>query len=101
LSQENQLWPFRGDNDTTVIEPNTFRVLSNPEMQLAAVKRNLGLAKLPEYLVQGDNQSHLVKPVNLTSAPVAQQLSILYQSRRFPKKTRVFLDFFQSNIGCF
>jgi DNA-binding transcriptional LysR family regulator len=101
LSQENQLWLFRGRSNTTAIEPKAFMVLSSPEMRLAAVKRNLGLAKLPEYLVQGDNQSQLVKPVQLTCAPVAQQLSILYQSRSIPKKTRVFLDFFQSNIGCF
>ena len=30
LSQENQLWLFRGDNNTTVIEPNAFMVLSSP-----------------------------------------------------------------------
>ena len=101
LSQENQLWLFRGSSNTTAIEPKAFMVLSSPEMRLAAVKRNLGLAKLPEYLVQGDSQSQLVKPVKLTCAPVAQQLSIPYQSRSIPKKTRVFLDFFQSNIGCF
>lgn len=101
LSQENQLWLFRGNSHTTAIEPNTFMVLSSPEMRLAAVKRNLGLAKLPEYLIQSDSQSHLVKAVKLTCAPVAQQLSVLYQSRSLPKKTRVFLDFFQSNLGCF
>jgi DNA-binding transcriptional LysR family regulator len=101
LSQESQLWLFRGNSNITAIEPKGFMVLSSPEMRLAAVKRNLGLAKLPEYLVQGDNQSQLVKPVQLMCAPVAQKLSILYQSRSIPKKTRVFLDFFQSNIGCF
>jgi DNA-binding transcriptional LysR family regulator len=100
LSQENQLWLFRGDSETTVIEPETFMVLSSPEMRLAAVKRNLGIAKLPEYLVNGDNENQLVTPLNLTFAPVALQLSILYQSRSIAKRTRVFLDFFQSNIGC-
>jgi len=100
LSQENQLWLFRSERNITVIEPKTFMVLSSPEMRLAAVKRNLGLAKLPEYLVSSDSEKHLVKPVKLSCAPVAQQLSILYQSRSIAKKTRVFLDFFQSNIGC-
>jgi len=100
LSQENQLWLFRNERNITVVEPKTFMVLSSPEMRLAAVKRNLGLAKLPEYLVSSDSDKHLVKPVKLSCAPVAQQLSILYQSRSIAKKTRVFLDFFQSNIGC-
>jgi DNA-binding transcriptional LysR family regulator len=101
LSQEDQLWLFRGNRNTTAIKPKAFMVLASPEMRLAAVKRNLGMAKLPEYLVQGDSESELVKSVKLTNAPVAQQLSVLYQSRSIAKKTRVFLDFFQSNIGCF
>ncbi len=100
LSQENQSWFFRVNSDTTVVEPKTFMVLSSPEMRLAAVKRNLGLAKLPQYLVNGDSEGELVKQVNVTCAPIAQQLTILYQSRSIAKKTRVFLDFFQSNIGC-
>jgi DNA-binding transcriptional LysR family regulator len=101
LSQENQQWLFRGNRNTTVIAPKPFMVLSSPEMRFEAVKRNLGLAKLPEYLVNTDNEKSLVKQVSLTNSPVAQQLSILYQSRSIPKKTRVFLDFFQSNLGCF
>lgn len=100
LSQENQLWFFRGSKNTMAIAPKTFMMLSSPEMRLAAVKRNLGLAKLPEYLVNGDRENHLVKRLLLENPPVAQQLSVLYQSRSIAKKTRVFLDFFQSNIGC-
>lgn len=100
LSQENQLWLFRDTSKVIAIEPKTYMVLSSPEMRLAAVKRNLGLAKLPEYLVNSDNEQHLIEKVRLTHAPIAQQLSVLYQSRSITKKTRVFLDFFQSNIGC-
>jgi len=100
LSQENQQWLFRGNKNTEVIEPNSFMVLSSPEMRLAAVKRNLGIAKLPEYLINADREIALIKRVSLVNAPVAQQLSVLYQSRSIAKKTRVFLDFFQSNIGC-
>jgi len=100
LSQENQQWLFRESNNTMVIEPKTFMVLSSPEMRLAAVKRDLGIAKLPEYLINSDKGSDLIKRVMLGKSPVAQQLSVLYQSRTVAKKTRAFLDFFQSNIGC-
>jgi len=100
LSQENQQWHFRTSKNTMVIEPKTFMVLSSPEMRLAAVKRNLGIAKLPEYLINSDKNNDLIKRVVLGNSPVAQQLSVLYQSRSIAKKTRVFLDFFQSNIGC-
>ena len=100
LSQENQQWLFRDSNNTLVIKPKTFMVLSSPEMRLAAVKRNLGIAKLPEYLINSDKDNDLIKRVMLENSPVAQQLSVLYQSRSIAKKTRVFLDFFQSNIGC-
>lgn len=100
LSQENQQWHFRTSNNTMVIEPKTFMVLSSPEMRLAAVKRDLGIAKLPEYLINSDKNNDLIKRVVLGNSPVAQQLSVLYQSRSIAKKTRVFLDFFQSNIGC-
>ncbi len=100
LSQENQQWLFRESNNTMVIEPKTFMVLSSPEMRLAAVKRDLGIAKLPEYLINSDKGKDLIKRVMLCRSPVAQQLSVLYQSRTVAKKTRLFLDFFQSNIGC-
>jgi len=100
LSQENQQWFFRGDDNTMVIKPKTYMVLSSPEMRLAAVKRDLGIAKLPDYLINNDKGHDLIKRVSLGNSPVAQQLSVLYQSRSIAKKTRLFLDFFQSNIGC-
>jgi len=100
LSQENQQWFFRGNDNTMVIKPKTYMVLSSPEMRLAAVKRDLGIAKLPDYLINNDKGHDLIKRVSLGNSPVAQQLSVLYQSRSIAKKTRLFLDFFQSNIGC-
>ena len=65
-------------------------------MRLEAIQRGLGIAKLPDYTCQNNVR---LNRVSLSKSPVAQQLSVLYQSRSMPLKTRVFLDFFQNNIG--
>jgi DNA-binding transcriptional LysR family regulator len=77
-------------------------VLASPEMRLQACQQSLGLSKLPDYLLprlsEQLEQSRLQK-ITTTHPLVAQRLSVLYQSRNIPVKTRTFLDYFQSHIG--
>ena len=65
-------------------------------MRQEATQRQLGLAKFANYECQADCK---MKRVELNKAPIAQQLSVLYQSRNIAYKTRLFLDFFQDHIG--
>ena len=104
LSEENQQWLFRDKQNVQIVPMQGRIVLSSPEMRLEATKQNLGIAKLPDYVCQSNDDEFNklncgLKRLNLTKAPMAQQLSVLYHSRSIPIKTRIFLDYFQSNIG--
>lgn len=98
-SKANKPWLFRHSSSTEVVNVKEKIVLSSPQMRLSAVKENLGLAIFPDYLISSQDDCQYLKRVELTCSPVAQQLTVLYQSRSIAKKTRVFLDFFQSNLG--
>ncbi|PAJ75114.1 hypothetical protein CJF42_07010 [Pseudoalteromonas sp. NBT06-2] len=96
LANPLEQWLFRDKDKLQTVPIDGRVVLPSPEMRLEAMHRGLGIVKLPDYTCQG---STTVKKIKLTINPVAQQLSVLYQSRSIPLKTRAFLDFFQNNIG--
>lgn len=97
LSEQQEQWLFRDGERLQSVSVNARASFSSPSMRLEAVKQNLGIAKLPDYTCQKECN---LKRLSLLSPPVALQLSVLYQSRDIPIKTRVFLDFFQNNLGC-
>jgi len=99
-SQSNTPWLFREKEQIQLITINERIVLSSPEMRLEATIQNLGIAKLPDYLCQASGQLAKLKRIELDNAPVALQLTVLYQSRSIAFKTRTFLEYFQSKIGC-
>lgn len=96
LASTHEQWLFRDKNTLQAVPISGRIVLPSPEMRLEAMQRGLGIVKLPDYTCQNNPQ---IKKIKLTKDPVAQQLSVLYQSRSIPLKTRAFLDFFQNNIG--
>ncbi|WDE14420.1 LysR family transcriptional regulator [Thalassomonas haliotis] len=100
LAAANQSWLFRGQDSTHSVPVHGRIVLASPEMQLGAAMRNLGLAKLPDYVVQLAGEKDALQRISLSKQPVAQQLTVMYQSRSIAAKTRAFLDYFQSKIGC-
>lgn len=96
---EEDFWLFR-DKSNTVSVPIKGRIqLSSPQMRLEAALKGCGLVKLPHYVYQLPDIKPLLKEVSLCYPPAAQELSVIYQSRTEPMKTRVFLEFFQANIG--
>jgi DNA-binding transcriptional LysR family regulator len=99
LAEENQPWLFRDKELVQAVSVYGRVTLSSPEMRLQATQEKLGICKLPDYVLQTMKNRPLVKALKLTKQPVAQQLSVLYQSRNISVKTRTFLDFFQSNLG--
>lgn len=114
LAQEQQSWLFRQESNVATVDVRGRVVLSSAEMRLQACINNLGLSKLPDYLVENyllqnqrlqnplskeHNNVLSLQALNLVSQPVELRLSVLYQSRNIAVKTRSFLDFFQSNIG--
>jgi DNA-binding transcriptional LysR family regulator len=96
LAEQQEQWLFRDGKNTLSVAVQGRATFTSPSMRLQAVKQNLGVAKLPDYSCQADCDLQRLK---LTKQPVALQLSVLYQSRDIPIKTRVFLDFFQSQLG--
>ena len=99
-SNINAQWLFRDKLKIQLISVTEKIVLSSPQMRLAATSQNLGVAKLPDYLCQSNGKLLNVKRVQLSKDPVALKLTVLYQSRSIAFKTRKFLEYFQSNIGC-
>ncbi len=96
-SNEEEKWLFRTKENVEAIKPNIIMVLSSPEMRVEACQREIGLIKLPDYI---GNNLKKIAPVKTEKPLIAQQLTLLYQSRKLPAKTRMFLDYFQSKIGC-
>ncbi|MCP4321672.1 MAG: LysR family transcriptional regulator [Alteromonadales bacterium] len=96
VSQQQEQWLFRDAEKVQTVAVQCRASFSSPSMRLHAVKQNLGFAKLPDYSCQ---QNCDLQRLKLTKQPVALQLSVLYQSREVPIKTRLFLDFFQSHLG--
>jgi len=99
LSEDSQPWFFRDDNKVQAVYGENRIILTSPEMRLHATQKNLGLCKLADYVLQFTSQESRLQRLILTKEPIAQRLSVLYQSRNIAVKTRTFLDFFQSNIG--
>lgn len=96
LSEQQEQWLFRDGATIEAVSVQGIASFSSPSMRLQAVIQNLGIAKLPDYSCQ---QECNLQRLRLTKSPVALQLSVLYQSRDIPIKTRVFLDFFQNHLG--
>jgi len=96
LSEQQEQWLFRDGKNVQAVTLQARASFSSPEMRLQAVIQGLGIAKLPDYSCQ---ERCLLHKLKLTIPPVAMQLSVLYQSREVPIKTRLFLDFFQSHLG--
>ncbi|GLR70569.1 LysR family transcriptional regulator [Agaribacter marinus] len=96
LSEQQEQWLFRDGTDIQSVSVKGRASFSSPSMRLQAVMQNLGVAKLPDYTCQ---EACDLQRLRLVKQPVAMQLSVLYQSRDIPIKTRVFLDFFQSHLG--
>ena len=113
LAQAQEAWLFRQKDKVSTLSVSGRVVLSSPEMRLQACIKNLGLSKLPDYLVENyllqnnlltnkllqHNNNLPLQALNLTTQPVELRLSVLYQSRNIAIKTRKFLDFFQSNFA--
>jgi len=97
LSSEHEQWFFRDKENIQVVSGGIAMILSSAEMRIEACQRAIGLVKLPDYIAKNNEK---IRAVTFHRQVVAQQLTILYQSRNVPAKTRVFLDYFQSNIGC-
>lgn len=98
-SNNNEQWLFRENSKIQLISVDEKIILSSPQMRLEATSQHLGLAKLPDYLCQSKGRLLNVKRLKLSHEPVALQLTVLYQSRSIAFKTRMFLEYFQSNIG--
>ena len=94
-----QYWHFREHNNRLSIPVTGRLILNSPEMRIIAAIRGMGIAKLPDYLVQ-----HAVKQGSLirVSSPLpvwAETVSLLYKHRQPPRKAQVFIEFVQNFIG--
>ncbi|MDO6444538.1 LysR family transcriptional regulator [Colwellia sp. 1_MG-2023] len=96
-ASESEQWLFRNKDNVQVFTPNIAMVLSSNEMRLEACQRGVGIVKLPDYIAKNNPKLNVL---SLEHNVMAQQLTILFQSRNIPAKTRTFIDYFQSKLGC-
>lgn len=97
--QNNQPWLFRDNDKIQAVYVKGKVILSSPEMRQQATQKGVGMCKLPNYVYEQVSDKTSLKEVHLNKHPIAQQLSVLYQSRKIPVKTRLFLDYFQSHLS--
>ena len=78
-----------------------WQVLIRSVVKQRKLERSIDYSRLSESdgkkLIQGFKG---VEAFTIDGKVMAQQLSILFQSRSIPAKTRTFLDYFQSKLGC-
>lgn len=101
LNSAEKSWLFRHDTGVEMVPIQGRVTMTSPEMRLQAAAKNLGVAKLPDFVCYVNNCGSKVKKLKLSHQPVALQLSVMFQHRIAPAKIRVFLDFFQSNLHRF
>jgi DNA-binding transcriptional LysR family regulator len=75
LSSENEQWLFRDKENIQVLSGDIAMILSSAEMRIEACQREIGLVKLPDYIVKNNVK---MRAVSLNRQVVAQQLTILY-----------------------
>ena len=85
--------------DTVSIPVNGRLNMNSSEMRLIGAIRGLGMIKLPQYIADRHLRLGALQQVNTPYPLEALSVSVLYPTRMMPRKTKLFLDFIQDNIG--
>lgn len=103
LEDNESSWQFHKRLDKqseSVSIPVSGRLnMNSAEMRIIAAIRGLGMIKLPQYLADQHVRLGALKQVTMPYPLGALTVSVLYPTRMIPRKTKIFLDFIQNNIG--
>jgi len=99
--ESTAIWYFRNKDKVEAVEVESSFVLTSPEMQMASLSNSQFVAKLPDFHVNIAGYDDKLAKLALPAQPLAKQLTVLYQNRHLPMRTRLFLDFFQSHLSEF
>lgn len=103
ISQSNEpYWYFRQQQQRIALTLSDVQLMINsPTMRLIAAQRQLGITKLPSYLVSKQLREGSLIEVKTELPLWASNVSLVYSHRQPPRKIAVFVDFLQNNIGRF
>lgn len=103
LKDNESSWQFHRQLDkhseSVSIAVNGRLNMNSAEMRVIAAIRGLGMIKLPQYLADQHLRLGALKQVVMPYPLEALTVSVLYPTRMIPRKTKIFLDFIQNNIG--
>jgi len=99
--ESKAIWYFRSKGKVEVVEVENAIVLTSPEMQMASLSGCEYIAKLPDFHVSTAGYEEKLAKLPICGQPLAKQLTVLYQNRHLPNRTRLFLDYFQSHLSQF
>jgi len=96
-------WQFikrdKKQSDTVSIPVYGRLNMNSSEMRLIGAIRGLGMIKLPQYIADRHLRLGALQQVTTPHPLEALTVSVLYPTRMMPRKTKLFLDFIQDNIG--
>jgi len=89
-------WPFEESGELVVFTPRGRLRLTSLDATIAAAIAGLGVAYVPEPLVQGAISSGQLQPFLAEHAVAALPLMLVYPGNRYlPAKVRAFAEFFE------
>jgi len=99
LAPDENVWFFQnGQVQNAVRVAGCFKV-PNQKMMIEACLSGLGIAKLTDVDVESQVRKGALVRLNTVTPIAAQTLTVLFRNKYLPLKARLFIDFFQSNIG--
>lgn len=99
LAPEETVWYFQNIREQHAARVTGRLKVPNQKMMIEACTAGLGIAKLTDVDVESLVRKGALTRLNTQTPVAAQTLTLLFRNRYLPLKARLFIDFFQSNIG--
>lgn len=99
LAPEETVWYFQKSREHNAVGVTGRFNVPNQKMMIEACIAGLGIAKLTDVDVESLVRKGALIRLNTKAAVAAQTLTVLFRNKYLPLKARLFIDFFQSNIG--
>ena len=99
LATGETLWHFQHQGQLQSVRVTGRLQLPSQMMRIEACVAGQGIAKLTDTEVQDYVQRGVLRRLETPMSVEALTLSLLYRHQYLPRRARLFIDFFQSNIG--
>jgi DNA-binding transcriptional LysR family regulator len=99
LAPTETVWFFQNLREHNAVSVTGRFHVPNQKMMIEACIAGLGIAKLTDADVESLVRKGTLIRLNTKTPVAAQTLTVLFRNKYLPLKARLFIDFFQSNIG--